>query len=68
MADDTLTLCRLGEHDGTFSLAFNDFDANGADSVFEEAGFDGGGYGSYGVASTFYTGALQTVTYHVPRY
>jgi 4-hydroxybenzoyl-CoA reductase alpha subunit len=29
---------------------------------------DGGGYGSYGVASTFYTGALQTVTYDIPRY
>jgi 4-hydroxybenzoyl-CoA reductase alpha subunit len=29
---------------------------------------DGGGYGSYGVASTYYTGALQTVTYHVQRY
>jgi 4-hydroxybenzoyl-CoA reductase subunit alpha len=29
---------------------------------------DGGAYGSYGVASTFYTGALQTVTYNVPRY
>ena len=29
---------------------------------------DGGGYGSYGVASLLYTGALQTVTYHVPRY
>jgi 4-hydroxybenzoyl-CoA reductase subunit alpha len=29
---------------------------------------DGGGYGSYGVASLFYTGALQTVTYHLPRY
>jgi len=29
---------------------------------------DGGGYGSFGVASTFYTGALQTTTYHVPRY
>ncbi len=29
---------------------------------------DGGGYGSYGVASTFYTGALQTVTYHLPNY
>ena len=27
---------------------------------------DGGAYGSYGVASTFYTGALQTVTYHIP--
>jgi len=29
---------------------------------------DGGAYGSYGVASTFYTGALQTVTYEIPRY
>src|SRR5215471_11306930 len=29
---------------------------------------DGGGYGSYGVASTYYTGALQTVTYKVPAY
>jgi 4-hydroxybenzoyl-CoA reductase subunit alpha len=29
---------------------------------------DGGAYGSYGVASTFYTGALQTVTYHLPAY
>lgn len=29
---------------------------------------DGGGYGSYGVASAFYTGALQTVTYKIPRY
>jgi 4-hydroxybenzoyl-CoA reductase alpha subunit len=29
---------------------------------------DGGAYGSYGVASTFYTGALQTVTYAIPAY
>jgi len=29
---------------------------------------DGGGYGSYGAASTFYTGALQTITYQLPRY
>ena len=29
---------------------------------------DGGAYGSYGVASTFYTGALQTVTYDIPAY
>ena len=29
---------------------------------------DGGGYGSYGVASLYYTGALQTVTYEIPRY
>ena len=29
---------------------------------------DGGAHGSYGVASTFYTGALQTVTYDLPHY
>ncbi|MDP6377311.1 MAG: molybdopterin-dependent oxidoreductase [Pseudomonadales bacterium] len=29
---------------------------------------DGGAYGSYGVASTFYTGALQTTTYRLPNY
>ncbi|MEM7354652.1 MAG: molybdopterin cofactor-binding domain-containing protein [Acidobacteriota bacterium] len=29
---------------------------------------DGGAFGSYGVASTFYTGALQTVTYQLPAY
>src|SRR2546430_1412968 len=29
---------------------------------------DGGGYGSYGVASTYYTGALQATTYAIPRY
>src|SRR5258707_3646273 len=29
---------------------------------------DAGAYGSYGVSMTFYTGALQTRTYDVPRY
>jgi 4-hydroxybenzoyl-CoA reductase alpha subunit len=29
---------------------------------------DGGAYGSYGVASTFYTGALQPITYDIPAY
>jgi 4-hydroxybenzoyl-CoA reductase subunit alpha len=29
---------------------------------------DGGGYSSYGLASVYYTGALQTVTYHLPAY
>lgn len=29
---------------------------------------DGGAYSSYGAASTLYSGALQTVTYHLPRY
>ncbi len=29
---------------------------------------DGGAYGSYGVASTYYTGALQPTTYRIPAY
>ena len=29
---------------------------------------DGGAYGSYGVATTYYTGVLQTVTYKLPCY
>ena len=29
---------------------------------------DGGAYASYGLATTYYTGALQTVTYAIPRY
>ncbi len=29
---------------------------------------DGGAYGSYGIASTYYTGALQTVSYKLPCY
>jgi 4-hydroxybenzoyl-CoA reductase alpha subunit len=29
---------------------------------------DGGGFGSYGAATTYYTGALQTTTYQVPAY
>ncbi|WP_084658295.1 xanthine dehydrogenase family protein molybdopterin-binding subunit [Thermogemmatispora onikobensis] len=29
---------------------------------------DGGAYGSYGVATTYYTGALQPVTYALPAY
>ncbi|HYZ03317.1 MAG TPA: molybdopterin cofactor-binding domain-containing protein [Candidatus Binatia bacterium] len=29
---------------------------------------DGGAYGSYGAASVFYTGTMQTVTYAIPAY
>jgi 4-hydroxybenzoyl-CoA reductase alpha subunit len=29
---------------------------------------DGGAFGSYGVATLFYTGALQTTTYRIPNY
>ncbi len=37
-------------------------------SMHFKTALDGGAYGSYGVASTFYTGALQPVTYDLPAY
>jgi 4-hydroxybenzoyl-CoA reductase alpha subunit len=44
-------------------------DANGKITAMHfRTALDGGAYGSYGVASTFYTGALQTVTYDIPAY
>ncbi len=44
-------------------------DASGAITALDFKSYvDGGSYGSYGVASTYYTGALQTVTYKVPNY
>ena len=53
----TLMRCRTGvTNDGRIvAMDFTSF-------------LDGGAYGSYGVASTYYTGALQTVTYDVPAY
>lgn len=33
-----------------------------------QTSLDGGAYSSYGAVSTLYTGALQTVTYNLPRY
>ncbi|GIX46434.1 MAG: dehydrogenase [Candidatus Tectimicrobiota bacterium] len=42
---------------------------NGAITAMHFKSFiDGGAYSSYGVATTYYTGALQTVTYRVPNY
>lgn len=44
-------------------------DASGAITALDFKSYvDGGAYGSYGVASTYYTGALQTITYKIPNY
>ncbi|HUP62377.1 MAG TPA: molybdopterin cofactor-binding domain-containing protein [Thermoanaerobaculia bacterium] len=60
--------CHRGRHPVTMRMRTG-VDANGNINALDlETLLDGGAYGSYGVASTFYTGALQTVTYRVPRY
>src|SRR3989442_13207795 len=36
--------------------------------VHYQSWLDGGAYASYGIATTYYTGALLTVTYRIPAY
>ncbi|HEY6329671.1 MAG TPA: molybdopterin cofactor-binding domain-containing protein [Blastocatellia bacterium] len=60
--------CHRGRHPVLMSIKTG-VKRDGAITAMHFKSFlDGGAYGSYGVASTFYTGALQTVTYKVPRY
>lgn len=60
--------CHRGRHPVLMSIKTG-VKKDGAITAMHFRSFlDGGAYGSYGVASTFYTGALQTVTYDVPRY
>ncbi|MBI3521505.1 MAG: molybdopterin-dependent oxidoreductase [Chloroflexi bacterium] len=37
-------------------------------AVHFQSWLDGGAYSSYGIATTYYTGALMTVTYRIPAY
>src|SRR5437867_6862559 len=37
-------------------------------AVHFQSYLDGGAYASYGIATTYYTGALMTVTYRIPAY
>ena len=60
--------CHRGRHPVLMRLRTG-FKRDGAMTAQHlETALDGGAYGSYGVASTYYTGALQTVTYGLPRY
>jgi 4-hydroxybenzoyl-CoA reductase alpha subunit len=60
--------CHRGRHP-TLMKVRTGVKRNGAITAMHfQTALDGGGYGSYGVASTYYTGALQTVTYRIPAY
>lgn len=60
--------CHRGRHPVQMNLRTG-FDKNGNITAqhFRSA-LDGGAFGSYGVASTYYTGALQATTYKLPSY
>jgi 4-hydroxybenzoyl-CoA reductase subunit alpha len=60
--------CHRGRHPVLMKIKTGVKNDGAITSMHFQSFLDGGAYGSYGVASTFYTGALQTVTYNVPRY
>jgi 4-hydroxybenzoyl-CoA reductase alpha subunit len=60
--------CHRGRHPVLMNIKTG-FKNDGSITAMRFKSFlDGGAFGSYGVASTYYTGALQTVTYNVPAY
>ncbi len=68
LSREEVFLCHRGRHPVSMRLATG-FRRDGSMTVQHlETLLDGGAYGSYGVATTYYTGALQTVTYELPRY
>src|SRR5918994_842492 len=60
--------CHLGRHPVLMHVKTGVKKDGAITGMYFQSFLDGGAYGSYGVASTVYTGALQTVTYDVPRY
>jgi|CXWL01.1.fsa_nt_gi 4-hydroxybenzoyl-CoA reductase alpha subunit len=60
--------CHRGRHPVTMRLRTGVMADGTLTGQHLETALDGGAYGSYGVASTYYTGALQTVTYKLPAY
>lgn len=60
--------CHRGRHQVLMKVRTGVTRDGGITAMDFESYLDGGAYGSYGVASTYYTGALQTVTYNIPAY
>ena len=60
--------CHRGRHPTLMKVRTGVRNDGGITAMHFQTALDGGAYGSYGVASTYYTGALQTVTYEVPAY
>ncbi len=60
--------CHRGRHPTLMKIRTGVTSDGAITAMHLQTVLDGGGYGSYGVASTYYTGALQTVTYAVPAY
>jgi len=57
-----------GRHPVLMHLRTGVMDSGEITAVHFQSYLDGGAYASYGIATTYYTGALMTVTYRIPAY
>ena len=57
-----------GRHPVLMHLRTGVMDDGEISAVHFQSYLDGGAYASYGIATTYYTGALMTVTYRIPAY
>lgn len=60
--------CHRGRHPALMQVRTGARKDGSITAMDFRAYLDGGAYGSYGVASTYYSGALQTVTYPIDNY
>jgi len=60
--------CHRGRHQVTMRLRTGVTRDGKLTGMHLQTLLDGGAYGSYGIASTFYTAVLAPTTYHLPRY
>jgi len=60
--------CHRGRHPVAMKLKTGVTSEGAITAMHFQSWLDGGAFGSYGVATTYYTGALNTMPYKVPRY
>lgn len=60
--------CHRGRHPVRMKLKTGVTSEGAITAMHFQSWLDGGAYGSYGVATTYYTGAINTMPYKVPRY
>ena len=60
--------CHRGRHPVRMKIKTGVTKTGEITAMHFQSWLDGGAFGSYGVATTYYTGALNTMPYKVPRY
>ncbi len=60
--------CHRGRHPVKMKIKVGVKNDGSITAMHFQSWLDGGAFGSYGIATTYYTGALNTMPYKIPRY